>query len=69
MKHYVTLLDKIYDRENKIYLGKGAILLLNLASSPMIQAIRKQYLNQPESMLITQRGKRFLFEFDGLKVE
>ena len=69
MKHYVTLLEEVRDRQNRITLGKGAILILNLASAPMVKAIRKKYLDNPQSMLITKRGKKFLFEFDGFSMD
>lgn len=67
MVFYAKLLEPLEDAVHDIFLGKGVEIQLNLASRPMINALRKKYAQNPKSMLITQLGVCFLFSFEGFK--
>jgi len=65
MEYFVKFLEPVEDHVHDIFIGEGAELTLNLASRPMIHALRKQYTRNPKSMLITQLGVQFLFSYEG----
>ena len=67
MEYYAKLLEPIEDKSNHVFLGKGAEIPLHDATEPVILALRKKYRQNRESMLITQRGLKFLFTFNGRK--
>ncbi len=67
MEYYAKLLEAIEDKSNHVFLGQGAEIPLHDATEPVIMALRKKYRQNPESMLITQRGLKFLFAFRGRK--
>ena len=62
---FAETLEPIHDPQNAIYLDSGVPINLHLATRPMILALRKKHQENPHSLLITQRGIKFLFRFPG----
>lgn len=65
MTFYVTTLEPIVYKVPNVNIGANVTLSINSASKPVRKALRMKLSENPQSMLITELGKQYLFNTKG----